>query len=271
MKPIARLTIDIAATAAAIVLACCAAACSESAPDYDDTPRGRVSIAHLKALCTAESVVITGDDIAIEGYIAANDLYGEYSRTIVLCDASGGIEIAVDSRRTAETFPIAARVTVHCTSLALGDYGGRVMLGALPSSGYTVDRIAESDFARYFRIDTSAPQAVKTVVVSIAGISPALVGSQVQIDDVTFGPEAGLAWCDTDPASGGHVDTARTITDRSGRTLSVRTIAECEYRTEKIPAGYGSLRGIVEYFNGEYSLRITNHQILFPSGGITQH
>ena len=244
MKPIARLTIDIAATAAAIVLACCAAACSRSAPDYDDTPRGRVSIAHLKALCTAESVVITGD-IAIEGYVAANDLYGEYSRTIVLCDASGGIEIAVDSRRTAETFPIAARVTVHCTSLALGDYGGRV--------------------------DTSAPQAVKTVVVSIAGISPALVGSQVQIDDVTFGPEAGLAWCDTDPASGGHVDTARTITDRSGRTLSVRTIAECEYRTEKIPAGYGSLRGIVEYFNGEYSLRITNHQILFPSGGITQH
>lgn len=270
MKPIARLTIDIAATAAAIVLACCAAACSESAPDYDDTPRGRVSIAHLKALCTAESVVITGD-IAIEGYVAANDLYGEYSRTIVLCDASGGIEIAVDSRRTAETFPIAARVTVHCTSLALGDYGGRVMLGARPAGGYTVDRIAESDFARYFRIDTSAPQAVKTVVVSIAGISPALVGSQVQIDDVTFGPEAGLAWCDTDPASGGHVDTARTITDRSGRTLSVRTIAECEYRTEKIPAGYGSLRGIVEYFNGEYSLRITNHQILFPSGGITQH
>lgn len=265
MKPIARLTIDIAA-AATVVLACCTAACSKSAPDYDDTPRGTVSIAHLKTLCTAESVVITGD-IAIEGYVAANDLYGEYSRTIVLCDGSGGIEVAVDSRRTAETFPVAARVTVHCTSLALGDYGGRVMLGAPPSGRYTVDRIAENDFARYFRIDTSAPQAVEPVRVSIADISPSLVGSLVQIDDVTFGTGAGLAWCDTDPVSGNHVDTARTITDRSGRTLAVRTIAECEYRSEKIPAGYGTLRGIVEYFNGEYSLRITNHQILFPQGG----
>ena len=111
-----------------MALACCA--CTKSVPDYDDDPRGTVSIAHLKTLCTSESVVIT-DDIAITGHIAANDLYGEYSRTIVLCDDSGGIEIAVDSRRTAETFPIAARLTVHCTSLALGDdYGGRVMLGA---------------------------------------------------------------------------------------------------------------------------------------------
>ena len=113
--------------AAVMALACCA--CTKSVPDYDDDPRGTVSIAHLKTLCTSESVVIT-DDIAITGHIAANDLYGEYSRTIVLCDDSGGIEIAVDSRRTAETFPIAARLTVHCTSLALGDYGGRVMLGA---------------------------------------------------------------------------------------------------------------------------------------------
>ena len=110
-----------------MALACCA--CTKSVPDYDDDPRGTVSIAHLKTLCTSESVVIT-DDIAITGHIAANDLYGEYSRTIVLCDDSGGIEIAVDTRRTAETFPIAARLTVHCSSLALGDYGGRVMLGA---------------------------------------------------------------------------------------------------------------------------------------------
>ena len=250
--------------AAVMALACCA--CTKSVPDYDDDPRGTVSIAHLKTLCTSESVVIT-DDIAITGHIAANDLYGEYSRTIVLCDDSGGIEIAVDSRRTAETFPIAARLTVHCTSLALGDYGGRVMLGAAPTAQYTVDRIAESDFARYFLLDTASAQAVDPVRITIPEARPELVGSLVQIDDVTFGSEADLAWCDTDPATGDHIDTERTATDRAGRTMAVRTISQCEYRDEKIPAGYGTLRGILEYFNGEFSLRITNHQILFPSDG----
>lgn len=250
--------------AAVMALACCA--CTKSVPDYDDDPRGTVSIAHLKTLCTSESVVIT-DDIAITGHIAANDLYGEYSHTIVLCDDSGGIEIAVDTRRTAETFPIAARLTVHCSSLALGDYGGRVMLGAAPTAQYTVDRISESDFARYFLLDTASAQAVDPVHITIPETNAELVGSLVQIDDVTFGSEAGLAWCETDPATGDHIDTERTATDRAGRTLAVRTISQCEYRDEKIPAGYGTLRGILEYFNGEYSLRITNHQILFPSDG----
>ena len=167
-----------------MALACCA--CTKSVPDYDDDPRGTVSIAHLKTLCTSESVVIT-DDIAITGHIAANDLYGEYSRTIVLCDDSGGIEIAVDSRRTAETFPIAARLTVHCTSLALGDYGGRVMLGAAPTAQYTVDRISESDFARYFLLDTASAQAVDPVHITIPETNAELVGSLVQIDDVRAG------------------------------------------------------------------------------------
>lgn len=258
---------DIAAAVTALLVCC---ACTRSVPDYDDDPHGTVSIAHLKTLCTAESVVIT-DDIAVTGHIAANDLYGEYSRTIVLCDDSGGIEIAVDTRRTAETFPIAARLTVYCSSLALGDYGGRVMLGAAPTAQYTVDRIAESDFARYFLLDTASAQAVDPVLTTIAEISPALVGALIQIDEVTFGSEAGLAWCDTDPATGDYIDTERTATDRTGRTITIRTIAQCAYRDEKIPAGYGTLRGILEYFNGEYSLRITNHQILFPSdGGISQ-
>lgn len=251
---------------ALLVAALWCAACSDPAPGYGDDPRGTISIAHLKTLCTAESVTITRD-IYITGHVAANDLYGEYDRTIVLCDASGGIEIAVDSRRTAELFPIAARVTVHCTSLALGDYGGRIMLGAAPTGEYSVDRIAEDDIQRYFRTDTASAEAVIPVAAGLGEINPSLVGSLLQIDGVTFGSEAGLAWCDTDPMTGDHVDTSRTVTDRNGRTLAIRTIARCDYRDEKIPAGYGTLRGILEYFNGEYSLRIANHQILFPSDG----
>ncbi len=97
------------------------------AASFDSSPHGLVTIAHLKTLSSDSSTTII-DDIAIEGYIMANDLYGELYKSIYICDQSGGIEISVDCRRTATTFPIGAHITVHCTTLALGDYGGQLIL-----------------------------------------------------------------------------------------------------------------------------------------------
>ena len=248
---------------AAILLSATLAGCADRASgEYPDTPYGSVSIAYLKTLARSASTVIA-DDIAIAGYVAVNDLYGEYSATIVLCDESGGIEIAVDSRTTSALFPVSARVTVHCSSLALGDYGGRIILGARPTGSYTVDRIAASDFGRYFLIDKSHPAAVEPVRISIEELSPESIGRLVELRDVTFADQAGFAWCDTDPETGEYLTTSRVAYDRSGLSVAVRTIAYCAYRAEAVPQGYGTLRAIVEYFNGEYSLRIANHGIDF--------
>ena len=104
------------------------------------------------------------------------DLFGEYYKSIVISDQSGGIEIGVDIRNTAVRFPISARVVVHCSGLALGNYGGRMMLGAVPEREYTVDRIAESDIDRYMLIDCSAPVAIEPTTITIADLSPALIG-----------------------------------------------------------------------------------------------
>lgn len=248
---------------AAILLSATLAGCADrAAGEYPDTPYGSVSIAYLKTLARSASTVIA-DDIAIAGYVAVNDLYGEYSATIVLCDESGGIEIAVDSRTTDTLFPVSARVTVHCSSLALGNYGGRIILGARPTGSYTVDRIAASDFGRYFLIDKSRPAAVEPVRILIEELSPESIGRLVELRDVTFADQAGLAWCDTDPETGEYITTSRVAYDRSGLSVAVRTIADCAYRAEAVPQGYGTLRAIVEYFNGEYSLRIANHGIDF--------
>ena len=49
----------------------------------------------------------------------------------------------------------------------------------------------------------------------------------------------------------------------AGRQFVVRTDRRCDYARKPLPAGEGTLCGIVEYFNGRYRLRITNHEILF--------
>lgn len=239
-----------------------AISCQDSSVGFDERPHGVISIAHLKTLATSESYTIT-DDIAIEGYVVANDLYGEYYKSIVICDASGGIEIAIDSRTTATQFPISARIVVYCSGLTIGNYGGELVLGTTPSGGYTVGRIAEKDIQRYMLVDRSSPKAIEPTQITIRAIDAEHIGNYIRLDDVTFSSQASLTWCDKDPTTGEYVTTERTISNRNGDKFAVRTIAECRYRNEKLPSGYGTLCGIVEYFNGNYSLRVVNHQVLF--------
>lgn len=265
MTDILRGKLSVAAKAAALAVAVAVVCgCADrAAGEYAQQPYGTVSIAHLKSLATAESTTVT-DDVSITGYVVANDLYGEFYKTIVVCDTSGGIEIAVDSATTATLFPISARITVHCSGLALGDYGGRIMLGARPAGGYTADRISVADFARYFVVDKAAPAAPDPLRITLGELAPEHIDRLIELRNVTFADAAGHAWCDTDPATGDYITTSRELHDGEGRSIAVRTIAQCLYRAEKIPSGYGAVRAVVEYFNGEYSLRIANHGIEFP-------
>ena len=73
----------------------------------------------------------------------------------------------------------------------------------------------------------------------------------------------GKTWCDTDPETGRAVATEREIVDTRGRTFTVRTAATCVYAKEPLPQGTGSLYGIIDYFAGKYTLRVTNREAEF--------
>ena len=61
-------------------------------------PGGVHTIADLKARCTANSVAVT-EDITLEGVVTGNDFYGEFYKTLVVEDASGGISVLIDRFR----------------------------------------------------------------------------------------------------------------------------------------------------------------------------
>lgn len=50
-------------------------------------PEPQNSVAYLKSLCDGKSSVAIAQDITIRGFVTANDLYGEFHRTIVVEDA----------------------------------------------------------------------------------------------------------------------------------------------------------------------------------------
>lgn len=265
MKRIVLKLISIVLMVASAALTSCSKGSNDGSDDtpspYPDTPHGKVSISHLKSMCRAESQTIT-DDISIEGYIVVNDLYNEYIKSIVIGDSSGCIEISADDDSTAETFAVGARMVVYCSSLTIGSYGGKILLGAAPSAEYSVGRIAKRDFERYFLIDTSQPKALAPRLKQFDQITTADIGNYIMFKDVEFTGGGSLAWCDTDKESGKYITTERIITNSKGEEFTVSTIAQCSYRDEILPKGKVSLCGIMEYFNGDYSLRVVNHQVV---------
>lgn len=253
--------------AAPLILAavlCMAAACnSATEPLRPEQPAAETvhSIAQLKNLCAGLTSTAVTRDIVIQGRIVGNDLYGEFYKTLVVEDASGGISIAVDQTPLADTYRWGALLTVRCNGLWLCDYGGKIMLGAQPGE-FGAGRIPEEELARYFTVSQNVATSPLATPLALSEVGPRHIDTRVRFDNVRF-EQQGVMWCDFDPLTGQCLTTERTILDPDGNRFVVRTASTCSYATEPLPSGSGSLYGVVDYFAGKYSLHVSNRGALF--------
>ncbi len=246
--------------AAAVGMAACSRSRGLDYPEREETTAGQHSIAWLKSRCKGESTLLT-DEIVVRGRVVANDRFGEWSRALVIADETGGITVFADAASLAERYPFGASVVLYCNGLRLHDYGGKVVVGSEPSDyGFG---IPQETIASHLHRETDAPAAPVPVAVTLGWIAARHVDTYVQVADVHF-CERGC-WCDKDPVTGRFVDTDRTIADDAGNRFVVRTRGGCLYAGEPLPEGKGSLCGVVDCFNGRFSLRSVNRGADFPN------
>lgn len=240
-----------------------ASGCDLATPvEYGPAPRETlVSIAGLKAMCDGQIREISRD-VAIRGEVAANDLHGEFFHQIVLQDDSGGICVSIDGEELYRRFALGTCVEVRCNGLVLYDYGGKVELGTGPDEA-GVGEIPEEEIDRYLRISSSEPQIPRATTLSFEEVGLQHIDTRVRFDRVRFADD-GLNWCDMDPETGKYLSTDREIIDREGNRFRVRTLWCCDYADEPLPEGEGSLLGVIDYFGGEFSLRVAAMEAIFP-------
>lgn len=230
--------------------------------EFDETPpETELSIAELKTLCDARVSVLVSRDATICGQVVANDLYGEFLHQIVIQDDSGGIAIAVDEERLYEEFPFGALVEVACNGLYLCDYGGKIELGDIPDQ-YGSGRLSPELADRHLRVVNRNSPMPRAARISFEEVSIRLVDTRIRFDGVQFAnPDDN--WCDRDPDTGRFLSSEREIIDSEGNRFLVRTLGGCSYAGEPLPEGTGSLFGVIDYFGGKFSLRVTFHEFLF--------
>ncbi|MEE0828665.1 MAG: DUF5689 domain-containing protein, partial [Alistipes finegoldii] len=150
-----------------------------------------------------------------------------------------------------------------CNGLTLGDYGGKIQLGTTPDGDYGVGRIPREELGRYLRRNPDKDGRPRPAVCTFDAIGPRQTDTYVCFEGVRF-TEAG-PWCDTDPETSEPQTSERTLTDAQGRTFRVRTLGTCAYATEPVPQGTGSVYGIIDYFNGKYTLRVSERRVEFAN------
>lgn len=193
-----------------------------------------------------------GDNKIIQGVVVGNDESGNIYKTLYIQDATGGIQIAIDRTSMYTEYKVGQRVYVKCQGLYLGNYGTCPQLGYIYNGA--IGRIPDVMVAGHIFRDSlpgavPAPKNVKINTINVAVVPPSDLNTLIQIDSVHF-EEVGQ------PFSLTTGTTNRTIVDEQGNTLLLRTSNYANFAANVLPAGRGSIVGIISVYNGTKQLYI---------------
>lgn len=228
------------------------------------------TIAELKAIYSEgilplNSTSIAGrDSILIEGIVVSDDKTGNFYKTIVIQDATGGLEVKLDKTTLYNEYPRGKRVVVYCNNLYLGNYGGIVQLGSIATEhGITELSGLEGDIIinrHIFKKGRTLVNIEPLLVSDLNGLNAVNFSKLVRFENVQFGvlnlPNSSARFTYADPIGKNSISHAIQSCDINFSLLFVRTSGYSRFAGDTIPSGNGTLTGILGYYNGDYQLVI---------------
>jgi hypothetical protein len=210
-----------------------------------------LTIQQLKARHTiAGALDSITDDVYITGIVTGNDQFGNIYKTLYIQDSTSGIVLSLNKTSLYNEYKQGQRIYVKCKNLVLGDYGGTPQLGSIYNGG--TGQLAEIAIVNHL-FNSGMPGAVPSPlhITSAAGLIPDNLSKLVILDTCSFS-EAGL------PFVSDNLTTDRSLKLKDGTVITVRTSNYAAFATKIIPAGKGTVIGLLGLYNGTYQLAIRN-------------
>ncbi len=228
-------------------------------PSYNGKPANK-TIADIKAMHNLESDQVDSichwdETFIVEAVVVSTDEGGNYYKSMVVQDATGGIEIELDRTGLYNDFPVGQKVFLVCNGLVVGDYGGLYQMGWIYDG--SVGRI-NSQFIDKYLIRDGLPNKDKMPVpieiTTAGGLAPENVNRLVTLKNVVFEEEA-----IGQPLADDNAITNRTIASINGNKVTnmvVRTSNYAKFRSTRVPSQPCDLTGILTLYNSTYQLMI---------------
>lgn len=213
-----------------------------------------MTIAELKSSFSG-TLDSLADTVVIQGIVTSNDEEGNFYKKLIIQDETAGIEIAIDKSSLYNMYRPGQRIFVKCGGLYLGDYAGTKQVGYIYNGD--VGRIPDAYIEDHLFLDSLPGKMPAPKVLSISSITNNDISRLVEFDDIEL-TQAGQVYAVSTSSA-----TDRTIKDQNGDTIVLRTSSYASFASSIIPAGKGSIVGVLGKFNDIWQLYIRSLDDVF--------
>lgn len=186
---------------------------------------GNTTIAELKDIYVPGQLTVVEDAVFVQGIVVGNDAAGNFPGSLIIQDATAGIEVLIDTANASELYPLGQELTIDCQDLVLGKSDGVIQLGGAV------------DFTERIYPGEIVPQPAPKVR-DINELRGEDISTLVRLETVEFASsELGLPYAD----AAGQQTINRVVKDCDGNTILLRTSGSADFASELLPEGNGSI------------------------------
>ena len=199
-------------------------------------------IADLHDLYYGQTVLIR-EPVVLRGRVTSDDTAGNFYRTLVIQDGTGGVEIMAGLSDLHTSYPVGYAVTVVAEGLVLGERYGVLRLGLPPLPGDPwPDYIGSQALVDRCVIRGDGPQPVAVPIVPLGRLTESLCGMLIEIPGLVLQP---------DPQQPEGVPQRwagyRLFRDEASNEVFTYTSDYARHAQNAVPTGRVALRGILQY------------------------
>lgn len=231
--------------------------------DFDEPPIGggddmlpevNATISELKQLYEAGELTKILSEVNVKGEVIANDRSGNYFKTIVIQDHTGGIDVKVNSVGLFAEFPIGQEIVIKCKDLYISDFNNLLQLGSVYDDNGTL-RLGGVEEAlinqHIFKGENIVTPSVK--LKGINDLTEEDISTLIKLDGVQFTDEdKGQTYADASR----RFSLNRAIEDCDDNSIILRSSGYADFASELTPTGNGSITAVYSVYQNTSQLWI---------------
>lgn len=224
-------------------------------PGYEDPAiQVNTTISELKKIHSLGNIEFLTEDKIIAGIVIADDKSGNFYKSIVIQDESGGISIKIDDYNLYTSYPIGRKVYVKTKGLYLGDYNGMIEIGgAIDNSGSrpAVTGIA-AKLAEQYVIKGSLNNTVIPKAIAVSALNEMHQNTLILLENYEFAAaDTAKPFADTTLTLSA---INYTINNCTGDKIILRTSSYSKFAGYNLPNGNGNLVAVYTVFGSTKQL-----------------
>lgn len=198
------------------------------------------------------------EDWIIEGIVVADDKSGNFYKSIVIQDSTGGLEVRLDATGLYNDYPVGRKIWIKCQGLFVGDYSGKPQI----VGNVAGDAIAQVLIPNHiFRGPLN--QTVTPAVRTITQLTDADVNTLIKLENVEF-TAADMSKTYADAVNKMSVNL--NITDCNSNLVLLRTSGYADFAGINVPDSSGSIVAVYSVFGTDKQLFIRDQNDVDMTG-----